>query len=517
MEINNEDYLKNYDPFDVRPKPESDIPKPDAIPVELPPLDKTEIRKPIPDLPEYPENAPRPVEGLGNAGNATEKPAEKTEDVLGSESKNFFGRMSEKARDIANSAYEGLYKIPGVNRVVGKMEIGYKQFWADKHEEKAAQYKAGMDSIDLKLVGLEKSKQAIALAVESLQKQGMPGSELISLKIKEFDRERDGYLSKKDKLQSRLETRQDKVKMYTNERDVVAGRLIEYYDGKLEPMEKGLELLASRKGEADLDINVTELRHREHAEQLSVLEKTRADVAKSLRDSGMEEKDINNHIAVKEIDSVLKHSREEMKKEMAVLDEKKAKIEKKVAKANERANPYRDRREEFVRVTKDRPIKINTKDRVKGEAFDGKEDVNIVNREAPVKYKEPVKAREIIPPGGFMAEGQPSGVEDKAENVDKNIDKRPTLEIFVTGWNMFPKDFPKVDSIDFLKSVKGLSKDFKLNSDEFKGLLKKYYQIKTPFAQPARESRKKFEDKFDAVYATFDKKIKEEAKKRGVK
>ncbi len=53
---------------------------------------------------------------------------------LSNENKSFFEKMSDKGIKIAGRVYKGLYDIPIINRVVGKLEIAYNQFWIDRHQ-----------------------------------------------------------------------------------------------------------------------------------------------------------------------------------------------------------------------------------------------------------------------------------------------------------------------------------------------------------------------------------------------
>lgn len=86
--------------------------------------------------------------------------------ILEGQNKSRFERMSDKAKEYAGRAYEGLYKIPVVNRVVAKVEIAYKQFWADRHEEKAVKFKGKIESINQRDSLLVASKNEIRTTIE---------------------------------------------------------------------------------------------------------------------------------------------------------------------------------------------------------------------------------------------------------------------------------------------------------------------------------------------------------------
>jgi len=290
---------------------------------------------------------------------------------LNSENQSFLSRMSEGGKKLANQAYEGLYKIPGVNRVVGKLEITYNQFWIDKHEEKAVDFKNKMDGLALKASAFEQSKKEIESAIEDLKSQNIPGVEYesLQLKIKIIDQQKINLLNEKDKAQSKFEARENKAKLYINERDRVADKFIGRYNEKLKPMEKEIENLQTCKDQVDLDIAVTEVKHKEQIAKLDGIEKRKAQVEEALRKTGMSEKEIGKFEAIKTLAGFLADSREKIRLEKENLAQRKAKINEKIARVDAKANPYRDKREEFTRVKEGRSIKIEVATRERGREF----------------------------------------------------------------------------------------------------------------------------------------------------
>jgi hypothetical protein len=113
--------------------------------------------------------------------------AEKTAACLSPENQIFFNKMSESGKKIANQVYEGLYKIPGIKRVVGKLEIAYNQFWLERHEKKALEFKNKMDGFDIKIRALDQSKKEIESVIENLKQQNIPGVDSLQLKLKDID------------------------------------------------------------------------------------------------------------------------------------------------------------------------------------------------------------------------------------------------------------------------------------------------------------------------------------------
>lgn len=96
--------------------------------------------------------------------------------------------------------YEGMYKIPVVNRAVAKMEIAYNQFWIDTKEEKAVELKGKMDSLDLQKNAISQSKKILSI-MDDFKKNGNPGFTSLQLKIKDIEKKEEKISNKKDSLQ----------------------------------------------------------------------------------------------------------------------------------------------------------------------------------------------------------------------------------------------------------------------------------------------------------------------------
>lgn len=445
---------------------------------------------PTPESTEEKQKIPTPETTTGGGAeefkeNKSQETAETASAFLSEENKSFLGRMSEGGKKIAGQVYEGLYKIPGVNKVVGKLEIAYNQFWIDKHEEKAVDFKNKMDGLDLKAGAFEQSKKEIESVIEDLKSQNIPGVESLQLKIKVIDQQKINLLNEKDKVQSKFEARENKAKLYTNERDRVADKLIGRYNEKLEPMEKELENLQTCKDQADLIIAVTEVKHKEQIAKLDGIEKRKTQVEEALRRTGMSEKEIGKFEAVKTLAVFLSEGREKIRLEKENLAQRKAKINKKIAKVDAKANPYRDKREEFARVKEGRPLKINVPTRERGGEFKGTEETTPHTRAENSGGYESSRTYEKESPEA----------EEKTIEEDK---ERLKTQDYISGWNSYlqekyGKKLPGelIDSKDFLISTR-LSAEHKLDFKDFKNILTKYYKFRKIPADKLNKSIDKF-------------------------
>jgi hypothetical protein len=398
--------------------------------------------------------------------------------------------MSEVGAKIANQVYEGLYAIPVVNRIVGKLEIAYNQFWIDRHQEKTFQFKEKIDDLDLRVSVLDRSRKEIESAIENLKSQNIPGVESLQIKLQDIDRQKAGLLNEKDRIQSKFEARENKLKLYTNERDRVADKLIGHYEERLKPMEAELERLQTFNDQTDLLVAVTEAKHKEQLAKLGDIEKKKTQIEEALRGTGMSEEEIRNFEAIKQLDNVLADGREKIRIERENLVRRRAEINKRIAKVDRRASSYRDKREEFVRVKEGRPIKIEVAARQRGVEFRGEEKTRAHPRSEAAYEKGPVSA----------------GVEKESDVETESAEDKERLQTvaYIGGWNAFLKEIYKekaelIDPKDFLRATH-LSENYKLDFKDFKNILGKYLKFR----------KLRMEQFNKSIDAFFEKKVKVE-------
>lgn len=402
------------------------------------------------------------------------------------EGENWFGKMSEKAKEIASSAYErtrGAFSSENVsesvrsNRLVGKLGVAYNQFWLDRHEKKSADLKRKMDGLDLWGGAMDRSKGEIESVAEDFGRQNIPGAESLRLKVKDVEQKKRELMDKKDKLQSKFEKRENKVKIYADRRDAIADRLIGRYDEKLKPLENELSQLENYRSKAELFIAVTAARHKGRELELAGIEKRVNKASEDLRAAGIPEREIRKSTMA--TGEFLAETRKTMREEMANLEKKRGEINEKVARADKRANPYRDRREAFVRVKAARPLEMNVPARAREKEFTGREKtVSHLRRAAPAGGGRGRRAER----GGVA--GKPEVGEAKKETV-----KRQKVSDYIKQWNSYCKEQAKkkgredwekkyaLNEVNFLAET-GLGAEEKLDAEDFRDISSGYSRLK---------------------------------------
>ncbi len=386
------------------------------------------------------------------------------------------GRASDKAREslskIPGKAAEGIYNLPGVARFLGKMEITYNQFWADKHEEKALGLKDKMDDFDLKSKTLSGAQKDLEDKIENFKKSGFPVGSL-SLNLRDIKRQEEEITKKRNSTQSKFEARDDSRKGYISERDRVADKLINRYEDELKPFEKTIENLKISRDQLDLASTISEIKNEQQEERFKQLEQDIKVTEEALRASGKREWTIGRDKTLKLVRAEVINGRKEIATTKENIAKERFEINRKIAEADEKANPLRDKRGEFIRIKQRRPIDIDVKTRKKEENVSFEEEIKDHKREESSENKP-----EETPEGPF---------EDGQEEIEElEIKEVLPLTVLVSIWNNYLKNSSKAERAqtklikveDFQKVQQMFGNNVELSFKDFRKTLESYYKIK---------------------------------------
>ena len=186
----------------------------------------------------------------------------------------FWEKMSAGAKGVMGKMYDGLNKIPVVNRFVAKVEIAHNQNKADKKETKQTRLVNKYNSLNSKGGFLEEAQRARENALKTLEAGGIISKDLTKDKHK-LEKQKNKIEYKKDKLQSRVEKLEKKKSLFVNKRDASAERMIHFYEKKLEPIEASLERLETKRDKAELICLANEVKIDEQESRINDLEKNK--------------------------------------------------------------------------------------------------------------------------------------------------------------------------------------------------------------------------------------------------
>lgn len=338
----------------ITPTPETNVITPDTSPAQEPFI-PTQTREPL--IPTQEPVIPTQNVVLEN------KDMNETRVFMMPANRGFWEKMSEGGRSLMSKLYKGINAVPVVKRLVAKVEIAYNQFWIDAKEGRGVNLKDKMDGLDLEMKTLNQSKTRIAEIMENLKRSGNPGYAPMALDIKKIEQNISKIANKKDKIQSKLEGKENKIKTYTNKRDAIANKMIGNYERKLSPIEGKLDAINKQRDEMNLLIIGKEIELDAEINYFNEVEKTKNDLFQTQIDLGKSTEKAGRNKTVKMLEKQIAIGRKKIEDKKAELEKEQIKINKKIARIDEEAQPYRDRRDQFIRIKDNRPIDFNIQTR----------------------------------------------------------------------------------------------------------------------------------------------------------
>ena len=374
-----------------------------------------------------------------------------------------FDRISQNIRDTASAVREGLYNTPVVNTIVGKLEIAYNQMFMNGHEQTARGLKGDIDALDAKIRTLEASKEKVRTLAGELSQNLDPAltisggveNSTVVLKLRDIDEQISQLMLKKGIIQTKFDTYQGKVENYTQKRDAVAHKLIEYFDQRIDPIEQEINSLSDQKKELVLVRTGIEITHRGLLDGIARAETEMQQIMLQRRAQGVSEVEIEKLLAEKK--DFITRSRIQIRKNEQEYTRRIKVIEAKILVAHQRANPYRDNREQFVAITRKRPLYSMSK-RTKG-----------------------------VPHGDVQAYTRP----EKQE-------KKDPLHLMLEGWNGYiqaheENGLEPIDPEVLFDVIKVVQSDTPVTWSEFTQIVENYYMIQGIELPVIKDVLKKFD------------------------
>ncbi len=419
-----------------------------------------------------PVNPDEIPEVLKSAGQESEAPKgdspESLEEEFGLGRKNFFSKMSEQARAIAVSAYEGFKKIPGVDKVIGRLGISYNQFWINRWDKKAFNAKGKAESLheinDDQITELNKTKKELESAIADLEKSGASNADSLKLRLTVLGKKMEELEAKNSSADEKFRRTNEKKEKYVTERNRIADKLIEKYEKSLKPLENTLEGLETERLKAELLTAAAEARYEIMQDQLERIEKQKERVKSILEQSGESERKIRIDGTIKELEAKLKTQRQKIERENENLERKNKEISERIDKVKSKADVYRQEKAEFEGVKKRGPGVI-----------------------APIEAKK-------------QPEEAPLDTPEEIEEEESKEEQAKSISDLIARWNSEFKgdksvvsNLPEfINSTPFLKAIK-YSPDQKVTLKGFKKIVEVYFKLRKIPSGKFKELFNKFE------------------------
>lgn len=362
--------------------------------------------------------------------------------------------------------YERLYDIPVVNRLVVRMAIAYNQFWLDQHEIRAVRLRNQIVCLDERIRALEQSLEDIESTTQQLEEPGILVPRSVVRRRQKLGRQIMRLKTRRDALSRKLDKRDNKKSLYTNQRDRIADRLIKQYEERLSPMEKELDKLHEQRLQLELQMVQLEIAYKKYLEQG------------------------NGSASIQRERKRIRKAIEQLHCEIAVIDKEIARIDKK-------ANRYRDRREYFARIIAQRPLAIYAEEREKSRGLEGLEEVKSHPRK---KGASPEAKKAGVGSEMGVEEVEERGGVEKREELKKlsvwlqewNQKLSERLEILKRSGILGTEDVSKylVNQNDFFAQVTILKGDDTIDFKDFIKVLRAYFKFRKIFSDKINQEGK---------------------------
>ena len=261
--------------------------------------------------------------------------------AMGAGAQEFFKGMSEKGKATASALYEGINKIPAVQRLTSKMGIAYNQFFIDRQEKGVIESKEQLSATENEIAKIQEDSAQLEMIISNLPKNGASGLSGMERMANKLDEQKIALLDKQLKLNDRISSGGQKMEAFTSKRDVIADKMIGVYAEKLGSVEGKIGKIEADKKLAEDDIEAANTIHELDLKQLDFQELQLKKAEAIYQSRGLPLGDIRR------MEKQIADSREKIRKSQESLQDRLSKITEKIQKAQDRAKPFKERKKEF--------------------------------------------------------------------------------------------------------------------------------------------------------------------------
>ncbi len=402
----------------------------------------------------------------------------------------------------------------------GKAGLAFNRFIGERYEKKAVHLQKKVDESNVLVESLREAKQELEADLEEMRHDGSPGAELIQLQSKVFDRKIEDALKKRDRVQSKMEAQVKHRDLFNARRDAIADKLIHEYEQKLSPMERRLKSMRTRGDEVarladDAKAHLDQQEARLVVDKEQKLEQRQA----KWRQAQFSEADIRD--LSRPFERAIHENRDWIHEQRAKISKLQRRQEERIARAEQTANPWRDRRDAIARAKSKNPAEVKVPERTRVPVEESKPpriEHHPRHEETVLAHTEPAGEQEPVAegwPGDIPvqehepAETAPAPAESSDEEAPEENETHETgnesvsFDQSFSQWTAFlglPNADPARKSLQKFFADRGmkLGSSAQIKREDFKRMLRGHYrslggdQLKQAF-EPVIE---KFVDEF---------------------
>jgi len=357
------------------------------------------------------------------------------------ENKPLIDRMSEAAQRLVYSLYEKARM-----NTIDKIKVAFNNKLYDWHDSRSLNLSSQLNEVNEQIRNLEERISSQEKAYSLLEKRfakylpiGRSGE--LEKERQQIEKRIENLKNRRDKLQSRLEDRNNKKAVFDNGRKYIIEDVTDRIKEQLDPYKKRIDNLQESKETLDREIDIFRRDKEGHMKDIKKLEE--------------ELKSIPSRTIRRQIREIINSIRAEIKisdREIKSRMRDRANIEKRLAKINSKANYWKDLANNFARVSQRNVIypEIGTRERV---------EVDISRREISVRPREENAEQ-------YVYEENPFG---ESREEEKNFSPYN----YVKTWNTYNRSRFPIDWKTF-KNMLGKPEE-KMPANQLGGLIEAYF------------------------------------------
>lgn len=221
----------------------------------------------------------------------------------------------------------------------------------------------------------------------------------------------------------------------------------------------------------------SEVRLDEQKAKVKKIEETRAKIEAAYMKAGYSDKQIRKNDSIKTLNDQINNIYTGIQLEQAKIAEKRKEINAKIAKANKKAEPYRNKKNNFIRVKNNRPIDFGLKERKYADEWKGTEETEGHPRE----------------PGNDIYEKQ-YGYSDSENNSEIVYKGMESFENLTEKWNILvvensehvtdeqgmvrqSSEFLMIPPEEIIRATR-MHPDNQMTKENFVRIVEQYYKVK---------------------------------------
>lgn len=385
--------------------------------------------------------------------------------------------LYEKTGTAYEKSFMGTVTTEKGGGILNRLEAAFNNKLMKWHEDKAMAIGQKFDNAKNRQHGFEMSRQQMENSLAKLKEHQAKGFSTVAAEagIKKEIRNMEERMAKAqievNKYQSKLDARNNKTREYANARDMACENLKNRYEEKLAPRERQIENLKQYNESLDTEIERAEFQRDRIKKEIADFQ---SECAPFMRGGSLWDR-LRGRDPISAATAGLRMQLDDYNSRIDTVLKEKSVTDSRLARAEDRANVYRNKADAISAKTHSRPILVGEsgKQRARVETHEKREEIKTADKEGAETEEESAIEEFTLKQGinkwnKYLKQKNPNMpardlVDAKTfKNVTGvNLSSTESFESFKNALDMYYKDKGvKMPRKDFEKNIKSFEKDF---------------------------------------------------------